>query len=504
MLNRSRMVDALTSATEPWDVLIVGGGATGLGAALEAASRGHRTALVEAHDFGKGTSSRSTKLIHGGVRYLAMGQIGMVRQSLIERERLLRNAPGLVQPIDFILPSTSRLSQFVHYAGLRLYDVLASRWRQGRSRWLSRREVQGFLPTVRTERLCGGVRYTDAQFDDARLAIALAQTAAEQGAVLANRIEVMRLVTTHNRISGAIVRDQESGHEHALSARVVINATGVFAEQLLALDDSFTASSGSHRPHVVPSQGSHIVLDASFFPGRTALLIPKTDDGRVLFVIPWLNRVIVGTTDVRVDQVTIEPRPAEDEVSYLLEHAAKYLVRPPSYSDVLARFAGLRPLVGRLGSRLTSKLSREHDISVSPGGLITVIGGKWTTYRRMGEELIDRAEVTASLTRRRSVTALLPLMTGSGGSGSIAAKGPNLLHPRLPYASSDVIRAVRFEMARTVEDVLARRTRALFLDARAAEEAAPEVARLMRGELNQSPEWEAEQVTAFRSLAARY
>ncbi|MBC7967807.1 MAG: glycerol-3-phosphate dehydrogenase/oxidase, partial [Fuerstia sp.] len=410
-MKRSEMLAAMEDRNTVWDVIVIGGGATGLGAAVEAAARGHRTVLVEAEDFAKGTSSRSTKLIHGGVRYLRQGRIGMVRQSLRERERLLQNAPHVVHSLDFVLPTYRRGERTIYYAGLRAYDVLAGQWISGRARRLSRSETCDRLITLRADGVRGGVLYSDGQFDDARLAITLARTAVDLGAVVANYLSVVRLLRNQQRVTGVIVRDAASGKELELQGRVVLNATGVFADDILSMDtDSQSSSAADDHSRLVLSQGSHVVVDASFLPGSTALMIPKTDDGRVLFAIPWHGKVLLGTTDLAVNNVTREPRPLPSEIEYLLEHAGRYLQRCPAESDIRSRFAGLRPLVGaKSGSHATAKLSREHEISTSASGLITVIGGKWTTYRQMGEELIDRAEVIAGLPRKQSRTASLKL-----------------------------------------------------------------------------------------------
>lgn len=526
-MKRSEMLAAMEDRSTVWDVIVIGGGATGLGAAVDAAARGHRTVLVEAEDFAKGTSSRSTKLIHGGVRYLRQGRIGMVRQSLRERERLLQNAPHVVHPLDFILPTYRRGERTIYYAGLRAYDVLAGQWISGRARRLSRGETCDRLTTLRGDGVRGGVLYSDGQFDDARLALTLARTAVDLGAVVANYVSVVRLLRNQQRVTGVIVRDVESGNDFELQGRVVLNATGVFADDILRMDTDSQSSSGSDdHSRLVLSQGSHIVVDASFLPGSTALMIPKTDDGRVLFAIPWHGKVLVGTTDLAVKCVTREPRPLPAEIEYLLEHAGRYLQRCPAESDIRSRFAGLRPLVGaKSGSHATAKLSREHEISTSASGLITVIGGKWTTYRQMGEELINRAEVIARLPRKRSRTASLKLHACPANAdtsvtqslniyGTDAAKiealireRPELaksLHPRLPYQAAEVIWAARYEMAQTIEDVLARRTRALFLDARAAMESATFVGELLQRELQQSAEWKTDQVQRFSEIAGGY
>ncbi len=526
-MKRSEMLAAMEDRSTVWDVIIIGGGATGLGAAVEAAARGHRTVLVEAEDFAKGTSSRSTKLIHGGVRYLRQGRIGMVRQSLRERGRLLQNAPHVVHSLDFVLPTYRWGARAIYYAGLRAYDMLAGQWISRRARRLSRSETCDRLSTLRDDGLRGGVLYSDGQFDDARLAITLARTAVDLGAVVANYMAVVRLVRNQQRVTGVIVHDAESGKELELRGRVVLNATGVFAEDILRMDtDSQQLTASDDHSRLVLSQGSHLVVDASFLPGSTALMIPETDDGRILFAIPWYGKVLLGTTDLAVKNATREPRPLPSEIAYLLEHTGRYLRRCPTESDIRSRFAGLRPLVGaKFGSNATAKLSREHEIHTAASGLITMIGGKWTTYRHMGEELIDIAEVIAGLSRQQSRTASLklhgcppnadvsvthsPNIYGSDANEieSLIRERPELaraLHPHLPYRAVEVIWAARHEMALTIEDVLARRTRALFLDARAAMESAEFVGELLQRELKRSVDWKINQLQRFSEIARGY
>ena len=520
-MDRAQNLDRLS---EPFDVAIVGGGATGLGAALESAVRGYRTVLLEAHDFAKGTSSRSTKLVHGGVRYLAQGNVGLVREALRERGRLRRNAPHLVGDLGFIVPAYAWWSGPYYGVGLKLYDLLAGRFRLGKSRPLDREAVLAALPTLEPEQLKGGILYVDGQFDDSRLAIALALTAADRGAVVLNQIPVVQLLKEGGQVRGLVARDAESGREHTIRARVVINATGVFADRIRLLDDPAAV------PTVSPSQGIHLVLPASFLPGTHALMVPRTDDGRVLFVIPWHGRTLVGTTDTPVAEPVEEPRPLEEEVRFLLEHAARYLTVDPRRSDVLAVYAGLRPLVRppEEGVERTASLSRDHHVFTSPSGLVTIVGGKWTTYRKMAEDVVDRAAQVGDLPAVPSRTAALRLHGAPNGAttselgvptGTLASYGADaaavqalaaadpglaaLLHPRLPYLRAEVVWGARKEMARSVEDVLARRTRALLLDARASAECAPAVAALLARELGRDAAWEARQVTEYRALAAQ-
>jgi glycerol-3-phosphate dehydrogenase len=517
-VNRSAMLSRLADPGEqPWDILVVGGGATGLGAAVEAASRGYRTALVEGHDFAKGTSSRSTKLVHGGVRYLQRGNVALVLEALRERGRLLRNAPHLVRDLPFVVPNYEWWEAPYYGAGLKLYDLLAGRMGLKPSHLLSREETLEHIPTLEPEGLRGGVIYQDAQFDDARLAMTLALTLADLGGVAVNYTPAVGLVKVGGLVEGARVRDAETGTEAEIRARVVVNATGVFADGLRRMDDP------ASPPLLAPSQGVHLVLDRRFQPGGSAILVPHTDDGRVLFAVPWHGRVVVGTTDTPVFPALLEPRPLPEEVEFLLHHAARYLTQDPRPEDVLSVFAGLRPLVrGNRAAAKTATLSRDHTLLVSPSGLVTIAGGKWTTYRRMGEDTVDHAALVAGLDQRPSRTAELRLHGWAEDDPSkdwavygadapalarLAAERPGwdaLLHPNLPYRACEVIWAARHEMARTVEDVLARRTRSLLLDARASAEIAPAVAALLAGELGRDEEWQRRQVAEYRALARGY
>ena len=518
-MDRARNLGRLS---DPFDIAIVGGGATGLGAAVEAAARGYRAVLLEARDYAQGTSSRSTKLVHGGVRYLAQGNVGLVREALLERGRLRRNAPHLVGDLEFVVPAYAWWSGPYYGVGLKLYDVLAGRHRLGKSQLLSRAQVLERIPTLEPDQLKGGVRYFDGQFDDARLAVTLALTADDLGAVLVNHASVVGLLKAGGKVRGVRVRDEESGAEHEVQAKVVINATGVFADDVRRMDEPGAASL------VEPSQGVHLVLPDTFLPSAHALMIPRTDDGRVLFIVPWHKRALVGTTDTPVPAVSVEPRPLEEEIAFLLEHAARYLSRDPRREDVLSVYTGLRPLVRTEGATRTASLSRDHSIFESESGLVTIVGGKWTTYRRMGQDVVDHAAGVAGFPERPSVTAGLKLhgapmeertehsregtpseMLAAYGADAdlvrdLAEQDPDLavpIHPRLPYLLCEVVWAVRHEMARTVEDVLSRRTRALILDARAAMECAPAVARLLARELGRDEAWVQGEVSAFEKQA---
>lgn len=521
-MNRDEMLGRLTESSSPWDVLIIGGGATGLGCAVDAAARGYRTLLLEQSDFAKATSSRSTKLIHGGVRYLQQGNVGLVLEALRERGLLTQNAPHLVNHLAFVVPNYSWWEAPFYGVGLKIYDLLAGKLGLGPSKHLSREETLQRLPTLEPEGLRGGTIYYDGQFDDARLAIALAQTAADRGAALLNYMPVSALLKRNDLVRGVIARDVESGHEYEVLARVVVNATGVFTDAVRRMDEPSAATM------IAPSQGVHIVLDRSFLPGDSAIMVPRTDDHRVLFVIPWHNRALIGTTDTPVSSAEIEPRPLEEEIDFLLTHAARYLTKDPRREDVLSAFAGLRPLVKNVEGQNSASVPRDHNVAVSKSGLVTITGGKWTTYRKMAADTLDQAAIVAGLDERPCVTAALRLhgseeSTGQGFSSThphwaaygteapalkaAASKDPaynELLHPALPYIGVEVVWAARHEMARTVEDVLARRTRSLLLDARASMEAAPKVAGWLARELARDEKWEREQIESYRELAAKY
>ena len=502
-MKRADQLARAADASLVWDVIVIGGGATGLGAALDAATRGFSTLLLERDDFAKGTSSRSTKLIHGGVRYLRQGHIGLVREALHERGLLRRLAPHLVRDLGFVVPIYDWWEGPFYGLGFKLYDALAGDLGLGPSHSLSVDEVLARLPTISRDGLRGGVIYHDAQFDDARFAAALARTLHAAGGVPLNHARVTGLLAEGGRICGVRWRDglAADAPEHVARARVVINATGVFCDAVRRMDRRGV------RPLVRPSQGVHLVLPREVLPGDHAIMVPHTEDGRVLFAVPWQGRVLLGTTDTAVARAVAEPRQREEEIEYLLRHAARYLARPPGRGDVLSCFAGLRPLFNAEEKGGTAAMSREHAIEVSPSGLVTIAGGKWTTYRRMGEDVVNRAIEAGGLPPRPCVTAEWPIESAADAVAAIAAADTSLalpLHPRLPVAGAEVVWAARGELAMTVEDALARRTRALLLDARAAMAAAPAAARLLATELGRDGGWEREQVRDFTELAKRY
>ena len=489
-MNRASFLQQIADRREPWDIAVVGGGATGIGIAVDAASRGFSVALFERSDFGKGTSSRSTKLIHGGVRYLQQGNIPLVMESLKERGLLLRNAPHLVRDLEFIVPNYAWWEAPFYGIGLKIYDLLAGKSGLAPSRGLSREQVLERIPTLSRDGLRGGVLYHDAQFDDARLLLDLAHTAAAHGACLLNYAAVTGLVKDGDGIIiGLNFCDEETGADHTIAARCVVNATGPFTDGIRRADDPAAAKM------IAPSQGVHLVFAREFLPGATALMVPRTRDGRVLFAIPWHGHTLVGTTDTPLAESMLEPRALPREVDFLLETAGDYLARRPARSDILSVFTGIRPLVKSGDPARTATLSRDHTIHISASGLLTVAGGKWTTYRRMAEDAVDRAIGIARLAGRACVTRDLSIQNFAG---RVSAPHPLAISPE------QIIHAARHECARTVEDVLARRSRALFLNVKAALAMAPEVARVLAKELGRDEGWERAQIAAFREVAAHF
>lgn len=517
MTQREGMLRRLGEQSAPWDMIVIGGGATGLGAAVEAASRGFRTVLLERDDFAKGTSSRSTKLVHGGVRYLEQMNVALVLDALRERGHMLRNAPHLVHDLSFVVPVFGYFGLPYYGFGLKLYELMSGKLSFGTSRMLSREQTMQMLPGISGEGLKGGVLYHDGQFDDARYAISLLRTFEDLGGTALNYVPVTGLVLHGGKVAGVKARDVESGDEFEIPSKAVVIATGVFTEDILAME-------GAKKGELLSvSQGSHFVLPQSWLPAGKAMMIPKTADGRVLFAIPWHGATVVGTTDEPIDHPSVEPRAMDVERRFLLEHIAKYFGRRPSGGEILSVWSGLRPLV-KQGGGATSKLSRDHTVLVSKSGLVTVTGGKWTTYRRMGEDAVNRAADVGGFPKIASKTLDLKLHGWTDNVSNVAEHelvygsdltklqklsqdDPSLealLHPRLPYRMREVVWAARFEMARTVEDVLARRTRALFLDARAAIEAAPAVADVLAKELGHDAAWKDRQLEEFREVARGY
>lgn len=515
-MNRSTAIESLRHV-EQWDIIIVGGGATGLGIAVDAAKRGFKTLLLEKHDFAKGTSSRSTKLVHGGVRYLAQGNIKLVIEALRERGFMLANAPHLTRIQNFIIPTYSYYSKWFYGIGLLLYDVLSRKLSLGHPALLSRKNVLQKIPSIKEEGLKGGVLYTDGQFDDARMAIALALTAHDLGATVVNYFQVTGLIKEHDKVIGVIAEDELGDEKVNLKSKVVINATGVFADSLLDMDDPEAPAM------VMPSQGVHLVIEQHFFPGTDALMIPKTKDGRVLFALPWHGKVVIGTTDTALNIINEEPVALEEEIEFILLHFNEYTSSKITRKDVLSVFAGLRPLVKTSNQTSTSLASRDHTIIVSKSNLITITGGKWTTYRKMAKDAVNNAAFVAKLPIIKCSTRNLKLhgyssslkygdRFSSYGSDAkiieeLIAQQPHLsksIHIKYDYCLAEVVFSVKYEMAMTVEDILARRSRLLLLDAQAAVEAVPVVAATMADLLVEDEQWQEEQIASFLVLANGY
>lgn len=516
--NRKLFLEKTKKSTGPWDIIVIGGGATGLGVAVDATSRGFKTLLLEQGDFANGTSSRSTKLAHGGVRYLAQGNISLVNEALFERGLMIKNAPHLVKMLPFIIPSYRWWEKHFYGLGLKIYDWMARRFRLNKTKLISTQAVHQYMPHLKEKGLKGGVLYYDGQFDDARLAINLAQTCAEQGGTLLNYVKVDKLKKNkEGLISGIIAKDLINHEELDLNANVVINATGVFVDDILGMNSPIKS------PMIKVSQGIHLVLEKSFFKGDHALMIPSTPDGRVLFAVPWHGHVLVGTTDTPLNSISLEPIALKSEISFVLETLGKYLDKKPAEKDVLSVFAGLRPLVMPSKEKGTKKISRDHKLFTSSSGLITITGGKWTTYRKMAEDTIDEAVNIGNLKKMPCVTQGLKIhgykkpknafhyldVYGSDARLIQALASNEIylsekLHPAFPNIKAEVVWAVKNEMAMTIEDVLARRLRVLFINAKAAIEMAPEVARLMALELNYDEAWQEAQINSFTKLAQNY
>ena len=520
--NREHFIQKLEE-TKQWDIVIIGGGASGLGAALDAALRGYKTLLLEKFDFSSGTSSRSTKLIHGGIRYLAQGNIKLVYEALRERGILLKNAPHLVERKKFIIPFFSFFKGWFYWVGMKLYQILSAHLSLGRSGYLSKKEIIKELPELKPDKLKGGVVYYDAQFDDARLALSLAKGAAEKGAVVLNYFPVTSLIKEGNKLKGLVAKDTETNKEYTIFSKSILNATGVFSDAIYNMDGEGEGS--KKEVFLRPSQGSHIVLDKVFFKGDHPMVIPKTSDNRVLFTLPWYDHIIVGTTDKKIDNVSFNPKPLDEEIDFILKNFNQYFKKFPKKEDILSVFSGLRPLVSFNDDKIATKdISRAHKIIKSNSGLISIIGGKWTTYRKMAEEVVNELILRAQLPFKPSITAKTPIygfdifsekqkdhlnIYGSDKKyiKELIDKDPSLGNPILtswPYLEAEVLWIVRCEMARNVEDVLARRFRILFLDAKAAISMAPKVASIMAKELNKDLNWRENQIEAFRTLALNY
>lgn len=517
-MNRAEMLERVRNRKSVWDFIVIGGGATGVGCAVDAAARGYDVLLLEQSDFGKGTSSRSTKLVHGGVRYLEQGNVSLVMEALKERGILRRNAPHLVKDLAFVVPNYEWWEAPFYGIGLKIYNLLSGRYGFGKSKILSKKETLRLLPTIKPENLKGGVIYYDGQFDDARLLINLVTTAVEQGATVLNYAKVFELIKDDDGfVNGVNFINEESGQLFRARAKAVINASGAFCDSVRKMSDE------KSNPLIAASQGVHIVLDKSFLQSENAMMIPHTSDGRVMFAIPWHDSTLIGTTDTPIEKIELEPKALEEEIDFLLATAREYLHKPPKRKDVLSVFTGIRPLVKTGDAKNTATLSRDHTIEIDSGGLLTVTGGKWTTYRRMAEDAVNQAAVLARLPEKPCATKDLKIHgfcenvdrygdlaiygTDAEKISELIKSDSNLrekLHPALPYIKAEIIWAIRNEMARTVEDILARRTRALFLNARAAIETAPQIAEIMAREYGKGAERQSKQIEDFNKIAENY
>ncbi|MFW5707317.1 MAG: FAD-dependent oxidoreductase [Bacteroidota bacterium] len=518
-MQRDKILQQVEAQQEPYDIAVIGGGATGVGIALEAATRGYKTLLLEKSDFTKSTSSKSTKLLHGGVRYLAQGDVALVREACVERGRLLRNAPHLTKNQSFVIPAQGWFDELKFTVGLKMYDLLAGTYSLGRSVRVSKKKALEKIPTMNPDRITAGIIYHDGQFDDSRMAVNVLQTAVEHGAHVLNYMNVTGLTKDDTgKVNGVHFADLETGKAYTIKAKAVVNATGVFADQVLQMDKP-----GQDKT-IRPSQGVHVVLDKSFLPGDHAIMIPKTDDGRVLFAVPWHNKVVVGTTDTPMESASLEPVALEEEIKFILDTAGRYLTKAPRRQDVLSIFAGLRPLAApKAGSSKTKEISRSHKIVVSDSHLFTMVGGKWTTFRRMAQDMVEKIEKvknwknTQCRTRNLKIhgyTKTTDLSDPMYVYGSDKEKilmlarsekeWEGLISEPLQLMKAQVVWAVREEMARTLEDVLSRRIRCLFLNAPETMRIAPEVASIIARELGKDKAWEEQQVKEFIAVANNY
>ena len=502
-MKRSEQLQALETDTT-WDIIVIGGGATGLGTALDASLRGYKTLLLEGHDFAKGTSSRSTKLVHGGVRYLEQGNIKLVREALRERGYLLKNAPHLTSIQTFIVPVFSSWEKMFYGLGLKFYDLLSGKLSLGDTQILSKKETVEHLPTINAEKLAGGILYFDGQFDDSLLAIEIAATAIKKGATVLNYCKVTGFIKTDGKITGVECIDVLSEKKYTLKTKVVVNATGVFTNAIVQMDNQL------EHDLVSPSQGIHLVIDAKFFPSTDAMMIPKTDDGRVLFAVPWHNKVVLGTTDTPIEEVSYEPKPLEEEIEFIIKHINRYCTSLITRADINAVYVGLRPLVKQKTKVSSALISREHHLSVSSSGLITITGGKWTTYRKMAADAVDNAAFIGKFKKEKCTTAHTPIGDEKEKETRMKEILKNdislkeLVDPNYTFTKAAIVYAVKYEMAICIEDILARRMRLLFLDAKLAIALAPMVASIMAPYLQMDKNWEAAEIASFTQLAEQY
>ncbi|MGY8922615.1 MAG: FAD-dependent oxidoreductase [Flavobacteriales bacterium] len=514
-MNRKLNLEELDKVDE-WDVIIIGGGASGLGVAIDSANRGYKTLLLEKNDFAKGTSSRSTKLVHGGVRYLQNGDISLVIEALKERGIMRINAPHLVRDLSFVIPSYEWWTSPFYGIGLKVYDMMAGKLGLGPSTILNREETLALIPNVSQEGLNGGVIYNDGQFDDARMAISMALTASQEGACLINYINVNGINKENELITGVRIEDQISGKKKNIKSKVVINATGVFSDEIITLDQP------NAKPMIRPSQGVHLVIEKSFLNGDHAIMVPQTSDGRVLFAVPWNDYVVLGTTDTPINETLEEPIALDSEIEFILKNAGAYMTKKPTRKDVKSVFAGLRPLAAsEKNKESTKEISRHHKIIVSTSGLISVLGGKWTTYRKIAEDTVNTLQAVGGLPERQCNTKTLPIFGyethsdwndpmhyyGTESKKIIAINAKKALvslSEKFFITENQIIWAIQEEMAINLEDVLARRTRCLFLDAFETEKIAPKVASIIAKKLGHDNAWIKNELKQFNNLIKKY
>jgi glycerol-3-phosphate dehydrogenase len=514
-MNRSVHLERVNTQKH-WDVVIIGGGASGLGIAVDAANRGYKTLLLERDDFAKGTSSRSTKLVHGGVRYLQNGDVSLVIEALKERGIMKRNAPHLVRDMSFVIPIYSWWNGPFYSVGLKIYDMMAGDLGLGKSEWLSKEETTQMIENVNQEELRGGVVYHDGQFDDARMAITLALTANELGASLLNYAEVTGIKKQNELVSGVTFRDVYEDKDYEVSAAVVINATGVFSDSIMQMDDA------SAKPRITPSQGIHLVLDRSFLMGEHAIMIPQTSDGRVLFAVPWHDHVILGTTDTLIEAPLSEPKALSKEIDFVLNNAAQYMRKKPTRADVKSVFAGLRPLAASAAKQgKTKEISRHHKVNVSTSGLVSILGGKWTTYRKMAEDTLNAAAMVGGLAVKKCKTKKLklfghqkgllfedPLHVYGSERAKVLSQGPESQNKSLSehfhISHNQILYSIRHEMAMRLEDIVARRLRGLFLEAKETKRILPEIAQIMAAELNKDDQWIKSEINHTENVLKTY
>ena len=514
-MNRNLNIKKLSNKESKWDIIIIGGGASGLGAAVDSASRGFKTLLVEKSDFAKGTSSRSTKLVHGGVRYMQNGDISLVIEALKERGVLKKNAPHLVKNMSFVIPSYNWWSNPFYGIGLKIYDMMAGKLGLGKSTILSKDETLKLIPNVKKKDLIGGVIYHDGQFDDSRMAISLAITAEKNGATLLNYFEVKKLIKNNNIINGIVVKDNVNNKTYEIKGKVVINATGVFSDNIMKMDFP------RKKRMIKPSQGVHLVLDQKFLKSQHAILIPHTTDGRVLFAVPWNKHVVLGTTDTSLDEIKEEPIALKEEIEFILKNAQNFMTIKPTKNDIKSVFAGLRPLAAESDKGNTKEISRHHKISVSESGLLSILGGKWTTYRKIAEDAINTSISIGGFNERKCITENLQIhgymknpdwndpLHVYGNDSSLIKKlkitnGNKSLSKKLYISPNQIIWSLKNEMAVKLEDILARRTRCLFLDAKETVRIAPKVLDIMKTFLNKDNDWEKKEFSNFMKISKNY